>query len=105
MDAEPLTAALNLRIEGRDAARGDADIKAGALAVVKLDAPIDTLLAVPVGQDDALAASAGVGIRSGAAGSDGDPRGNLKHGSSSAQGWDCPGPVLVSFVRAKGKRL
>ena len=54
-------------------------------------APIDTLLTVPVGQDDSFIAPALAAI-----GADRDGiRGNLNHGSGSAQGWVYrPGPGL-----------
>ena len=64
VDAKPAGALLaGLRIgelegEGRHASRGDADVEAGAFAVVDFDPLGDPLLAHAVGQDDAAVARA-----------------------------------------------
>jgi len=64
IDAKPAGALLagrrvgELEGEGRRASRGDADVKAGAFAVVDFDPLGDPLLAHAIGQDDAAVAGA-----------------------------------------------
>ena len=54
----PVVRIGELEGEGRDTSRGDADVEAGAFAVVDLDPLGDPLLADAVGQDDAAVACA-----------------------------------------------
>jgi hypothetical protein len=72
IDAEPFGPLLaggfvgELEIEGRRASGDDGDVQAGAFAVVNFDPPIDPLLAMPVGEDNAAFAHAlGGGIGGG----------------------------------------
>ena len=64
VDAKPAGALLagrrigELEREGRHASRGDADVEAGAFAVVDFDPLGDALLAHAVGEDDAAVATA-----------------------------------------------
>jgi len=70
--------------EGRDAARGDADVQATGSAVVIFPPLLDRGLAQAVGQDSALAGALGGRVqRRAGAGVHRGRGGNLEHGSSS----------------------
>src|SRR5689334_15108765 len=106
IDTEPLAARLageavgDLEVEGRHPGRGDAHVKAGALAVVNLGAFSDTLLAMTIRQNDGLIAPTYSGLSNG----DGDwVRYSLKHEVLTPHGVRTASPVLVSFVRCKGR--